>query len=708
MISLPFRALRIRIEWFGFPEFLRELERMADLRHALALWQRGDRLEAEREIAALLLASPSDPSALRSLAEIYSSSGRTAQAIELWQRLSGICPTDAGILRQLAQALLANHAIAEAIAALRAAIALDPDNPRAYNNLGLSQLRSGDIAGAVTSLQRAVAIDSAYALGHMNLGLARQKLGQSGDARASFERALQLDPHLSQARLHLSNLLGATDSAAARRERERALESHAINLMTVRRHDEAIAIWTQLIDSGAEIPYLEGTRFHCRLHSCDWSQYEATAARLTDAVLAGDRVDLPFSFFVHSHSAKAQLECARILIADRHPAPPDRAPSALQPVSGRIKVAYLSFDFQEHATAYLIAGLFECHDRTRFEVIAISYGEDDRSNMRARLERSVERFIDVRRLTDCEVADFLRNQGVQIAVDLKGLTGGARTGIFAYRAAPLQINFLGYPGTMGTDYIDYMVADRHVIPSRDQPHYAEKPIYLPQCYQPNDAQRPLPAKAPPRAEFGLPERGFVFCCFNNLYKITPDVFAAWMRLLREVEGSLLWLLEGNPTAMRNLRSCAAAGSIKPGRIVFAPHIALAQHLARYRHADLFLDTAPCNAHTTASDALWMGVPVLTLTGETFAGRVATSLLHAVGLSRLCTASISDYVAQALELARTPSELSALKAHLERGRSSFPLFDTVAYCRHLEDAYQEICARYSRGESPSTLVLPPGA
>ncbi len=703
-MSSLFRAPHIRIEWFGFREFFC----VTDLRHALALWQRGDRREAEREIAALLLASPNDPSALRSLAEIYSSSDRGAQAIGLWRRLSTICPTDAGILRQLAQTLLAGHAIPEAIDALRAALALDPGNARAYNNLGLAQLRSGDVEGAVTSLQQAVAIDPAYALGHLNLGLARQRLGESGDARASFERALQLDPHLSQARIHLSNLLGATDAAAARRERERALESHAINLMTVRRHDEAIAIWTQLIDSGAEIPYLQGTRFHCRLHSCDWSQYEATAGRLTDGVLAAERVDLPFSFFVHSHSAKAQLECARIFIADRHPAVSDCAGSVFQKAGDRIKVAYLSFDFREHATAYLIANLLECHDRTRFEVIALSYGEDDKSDMRARLQRSVERFIDVSRLTDREVADWLGIQGVQIAVDLKGLTGGARTGIFACRGAPLQINFLGYPGTMGAEYMDYIVADPRVIPSRDQAHYAEKVIYLPHCYQPNDAGRPLPTEVAPRAEFGISERGFVFCCFNNLYKITPGIFAAWMSLLRKVEGSLLWLLEGNRTAMRNLRECAAAYGIRPERIVFAPHIPLAQHLARYRHADLFLDTAPCNAHTTASDALWMGVPVLTVTGETFAGRVATSLLHAVGLSRLCTASIPDYVDRALVLARTPSELSSLKAHLECGRGTFPLFDTAAYCRQLEAAFQEICARQARGESPSTLILQPGA
>jgi predicted O-linked N-acetylglucosamine transferase (SPINDLY family) len=267
----------------------------------------------------------------------------------------------------------------------------------------------------------------------------------------------------------------------------------------------------------------------------------------------------------------------------------------------------------------------------------------------------------------------------------------------------VQINFLGYPGTMGAEYIDYIIADPYVIPPQDQIFYAEKVVYLPQCYQPNDAKRPLPTEVRTREEYGLPASGFVFCCFNNLYKITPPVFEAWMGLLREVEGSLLWMLEGTPAAMRNLRSHAAAHAVAPERLVFAPHIPLAQHLARYRHADLFLDTAPCNAHTTASDALWMGVPVLTLTGETFAGRVATSLLQAVGLPQLCTVTLADYVARALHLARTPSELSALKAHLEGGRRTFPLFDTARYCRQLEAVYAEVWARHARGDPPSTLV-----
>ncbi len=670
---------------------------MYDLVQAANLWRGGKRLEAEREIVGLLRASPEDAAALRSLAEIYGATNRAREAIALWRRLAELNPTDAGLLRQLAQALLAAQAVTEAIEVLCAAIALEPANARAHNNLGLARLRAGDAAAAVVSLTQALAFDPGYALAHMNLGLAYQRLSRDADARASYERALQLDPHLSQARVQLSELLRTVDQARSRREGNRALESHAINLMTVRRHDDAIPVWTQLLANGAELGYVEGTRFHCQLHCCDWSQYQESATGLEAKVLDGVRADLPFSFFVYSSSAAAQLKCSRTYIADRHPPTPNPAPHEPRPDRQRITVAYLSFDFQEHATAYLLAGLLECHDRSRFEIVALSYGQHDGSAMRARLETSVERFIDVSRQTDRQIADLMRSLGVQIAVDLKGLTGGARTGIFAYRPAPVQINFLGYPGTMGAPYIDYIVADRHLISEAEQAHYSENVLYLPQCYQPNDAKRPLPLEAPSRAELGLPERGFVFCCFNNLYKITPTMFDTWMRFLRDVAGSVLWLLEGTQAGMRNLHRAAAAYGVAPERIVFAPHIALTQHLARYRHADLFLDTLPCNAHTTASDALWMAVPVLTLTGKTFAGRVATSLLQAVDLPQLCTASLAEYSGAALRLARNPGELSALKAHLENGRRKFPLFDTAAYCRHLEAAYQAVWLRHEHGE-----------
>jgi predicted O-linked N-acetylglucosamine transferase (SPINDLY family) len=685
---------------------------MADLAHALTLWQGGRRAEAETAILEVLRAAPADPGALRALAEIYAASGRPGQAAVVWRRWIDQHPADAGAHRQLAQALLADRQIPAAIDVLRRALELDPANARAHNNLGLAQLRAGDAAGAVASLRQAVAIEPGYALGHMNLGLALERLPDAAGARASYETALRLDRHLAQARIHLSELILPVDPVEAGRERDRAIESHAINLMTMRRHDEAVPLWTRLIDSGAGIAHLEGMRFHCRLHNCDWSGYAATAARLEAEALEGRDVDLPFSLFVYSQSPAAQLACARAYVAARHPpVAPDTVGDADGTRHGaagahgaRIKVAYVSFDFHEHATAYLVAGLLEQHDRSRFEVSAFSYGADDGSPMRRRLQRAVDRFVDVRQRSDGEIAGTMRDLGIDIAVDLKGHTGGARTGIFAHRAAPLQVNFLGYPGTLGADYYDYLIADRHVIPARDEPYYSERVIRLAGCYQPNDPQRPLPTAAPPRTEQGLPDHGFVFCSFNNLYKITPAVFDVWMELLRASGGSVLWLLEGTPAALRNLQSEARARGVDPRRLIFAPHVPLATHLARYRLADLFLDTLPCNAHTTASDALWMGVPVVTLTGAAFAGRVATSLLHAVGLPQLCTTSLAEYKAVALELAREPAKLATLKAHLESGRGGFALFDTARYCRDLERAYQLIWARHAAGGAARALDL----
>jgi predicted O-linked N-acetylglucosamine transferase (SPINDLY family) len=474
--------------------------------------------------------------------------------------------------------------------------------------------------------------------------------------------------------------------------------------MTQRRHDEAIPLWDQLIAEGADIDFLHGMRFHCQLYCCDWSDYDDQAASLTLAVKRGSRADLPCSFLVHSDDPDAQLRCSQIFVAARHP----RAPQVVTPpravAAARLRIGYLSFDFHEHATAYLIAGLLEAHDRAHFETIALSYGLHGPSPMRVRLEGAVDRFVDLKTTSDEDAAERIRELGIHILVDLKGFTGGARTGILARQPAPVQVNFLGYPGTMGADYVQYLVADRLLIQNVDERHYAEAVIFMPACYQPNDSRRPLPAQVPPRSEFGLPEHGFVFCCFNNLYKITPPTFDSWLDLLLRVPASVLWLLEGTQTAMHRLRSMAQSRGVASTRVVFAPHVDLATHLARYRHADLFLDTLPCNAHTTASDALWMGVPIVTLTGSTFAGRVTTSLLHAVGLPQLCTQSREAYVALALRFARNPADLAAVKTHLESGRHAFRLFDSAAYCRDLERAYRAIWKRHVRGEPPARLDL----
>jgi protein O-GlcNAc transferase len=369
-------------------------------------------------------------------------------------------------------------------------------------------------------------------------------------------------------------------------------------------------------------------------------------------------------------------------------------------------MAYVSADFHEHATAYLMAGLFEAHDKERFEITAVSFGPDAADAMRARLKPAFDRFVDVRGTSDREVARMLHNLEIDIAIDLKGFSANSRTGIFAQRAAPLQVNYLGYPGTLGADYIDYIIADRHVIPPGHEGYYTEKVVRLPETYQVNDSKRSVADWSPGRAEIGLPDPGFVFCCFNSNYKITPDIFAVWMRLLERVTGSVLWLLETNAAASDNLRREAQRRGVAPERLVFAPPMPLDRHLARHRLADLFLDTRPVNAHTTASDALWAGLPLVTCTGDAFAGRVAASLLDAVGLPELITQNLNDYEALALQLATTPSLLSDIRAKLARNRPLHPLFDTDRQRRHIESAYIAMWERYQRGEPPASFTVEP--
>ncbi|MGH8687583.1 MAG: tetratricopeptide repeat protein, partial [Burkholderiales bacterium] len=371
---------------------------------------------------------------------------------------------------------------------------------------------------------------------------------------------------------------------------------------------------------------------------------------------------------------------------------------------GRVRLAYLSSDFYEHATAYLMTRLFERHDRDRFEVLAVSFGPDDASPMRARLTRAFDRFVDIRDLDDAEAARALRALEIDIAVDLKGYTAGARPRLLADRPAQVQVSYMGFPGTMGAAHIDYLLADRWVIPPEARAFYSEQPVYLPDSYWVNDETTAVAERTPSRAEAGLPNDAFVFCCFNNTYKLTPAFFDVWMRLLARVPGSVLWLLEPTAFAVRNLRGTAAAHGVDPARIVFAPRLARAEHLARQRLADLFLDTLPVNAHTTTTDALWVGLPVLTCLGSTFVGRVAASMLHAIGLPELVTRDVADYERRALAYASDPAALAVVRAKLARHRLTHPLFDSALSCRHFEAAYLRMWEMHLRGEAPRAFSV----
>jgi predicted O-linked N-acetylglucosamine transferase (SPINDLY family) len=445
------------------------------------------------------------------------------------------------------------------------------------------------------------------------------------------------------------------------------------------------------------------------LFTCEWAALPPHLGALHEQVREGRVPAAPFTLIAASDSLEVQRQCAELHAREMlDGAAPEPLWRGARSPHARLRIAYLSGDFHEHATAYLAARLFELHDRGGFEVTGISYGPDDGSATRGRLRRAFDRFVDVRAMSDAGAAALMRELEIDIAVDLKGHTAHARLGILAHRPAPVQATYLGFPGTLGAGFIDYALADRVVIPPEEQRFYTERVVWLPHCYQVNDSERIIAPTRVSRAQAGLPEDAFVFCCFNNTYKLTTAMFDIWMRLLAGVPGSRLWLADHNAAAKRNLERAAVSRGIEPARLCFAPRVAHAEHLARHRLADLFLDNLPVNAHTTASDALWAGLPLVTCLGASFAGRVAASLLRAVGLPELVTTNLADYEALALELAREPARLASLRERLARNRLTHPLFDTDLFRRHIEAAYREMWQRFEGGEAPRSFSVAPSA
>ena len=441
-----------------------------------------------------------------------------------------------------------------------------------------------------------------------------------------------------------------------------------------------------------------------RAQACEWDNYQADQEKLVDMVRHGVRVP-PFYLLSTPASASDQLICAQQWIRPIRPPPREATFEHEASVeSGRIRLGYLSGDFHQHATAQLMAELFERHNRDRFEVFAYSYGPDDNSPMRARLSSAFDRFVDIRALSHREAARRIHADKVDILVDLKGYTHHARPAISAYRPAPVQVSYLGYPATMGADFIDYIIVDPFVVPASQQPFFSERLVHLPGSYQVNDRRREVASARTSRQDWGLPTEGLVLCSFNNSYKISPAFFDIWMRLLRSVPGSVLWLLEANALVKGNLRSEAEKRGVDSGRLIFAPVVPSAEHLGRHRHADLFLDTLPCNAHTTASDALWAGLPVLTCSGDTFAGRVAGSLLMAIGMPELVTRSLEEYEQAALALARDPQRLIALRQKLKNNRDASALFDLPKLTGNIEAAYARMWQTWLSGQTPAAFSI----
>jgi predicted O-linked N-acetylglucosamine transferase (SPINDLY family) len=571
----------------------------------------------------------------------------------------------------------------EALAACDKALALKPDLVEAWLGRGNAFTGLNRHEEALAAYDKALALKTDLAEAWLGRGNLFVKVERFNEAPAAFDRALNLKPDLAKVWLGRGHLYTG-----------------------LRQYDEALAAYDKALALKPDLAGLDGLRLHAKMQLCNWEAFESDCGRVIESIRKNKASAAPFTFLSIPSSARDQYDCARSW-TDRW-YPPAKKPGWDGEVykHDKIRIGYVSADFQEHPVAYLMAGVFENHDKSKFETTAISIGPSDNSPMRRRLEAAFGKFLDAERLSAAEIAAEIRAAEIDVLVDLNGFTGNCRTNIFSHRPAPIQVNYLGYPGTMGADFIDYIIADRTVIPSSQQGDFSEKIACLPDSFLANDSTRAISEKIFTREDCGLPKDGFVFCSFNNSYKIIPAVFDRWMRILTQVPGSVLWLREINAHVTTNLKKEAALRGVDAGRIIFANRTpSHADHLARHRAADLFLDTLPYNAHTTASDALWAGLPVLTQTGETFAGKVAASLLNAVGLPELVAKTSEEYEQLAIEIAKNPHTLGALKNKLAGNRLATALFDTKRFTGQIEATYAAMHGRYRAGLAPENIFVP---
>lgn len=669
-------------------------------------------------------------------------------AISTLKPLVALIPSEPNLHFMLGVAYVQSAAYTDAIAHFDLAIVGSPHNPYIHLHKGIALRRMGDPTGSLSSFdlalkyssslaeafvqkgnafldlsnyacainmyEHAISIDNAHAEAYFNLALSQLKHGSFDSAICTLENLVSIIPNDFDTHLKLANLYKQSNRHAL------ALSSYGeaarinssdpqlfyqvgelyLDLKQPLKAIEAFEIATR-IDSSVE--GLCGALLFAKMMVCDWSAYTEATKKIRTLIKQNKLAGHPFALLglplsSQEHKSAAETYCRKNISTVSNPF------IAYKNFSSKIRIAYISADYYDHATAYLMAEVFEIHDRSKFEIIGICYGLSPEDTMRQRIRNSFDQFFEVGRESDESIAKLINEIGIDIAVDLKGHTQGARLGIFAHNPAPIQVHYLAYPGTIGSDHIQYIIGDRTITPAQSQSFYTEKIICLPDTYQANDRSRRIATKADSRSMHGLPNEGFVFCCFNNNWKITPDVFDLWMNILIKVESSVLWLFKDNDQAARNLIAEAEKRGVSANRLVFAERIPLDQHLSRHRHADLFLDTFYYNAHTTASDALWAELPILTKTGETFSSRVCSSLLNALGIEELITETSESYEALAVELANNRDKLVAIKRKLIEAKKSAALFDTPRFVKNIELAYEAVWSRYREGLSPEHICI----
>jgi len=628
----------------------------------ISLYNQGQLNSVIQEAEALSLKHPNNSMIWNILGVASKGAGNIEQASQAFKKVIVLCPENVGGYNNMAIVLKEQGKPQEALEHYDQAIKLKPDYAEAHNNKGVALRDLGHLQEAFTSYQQALALKPDYAEAHNNLGIIFQEQGNLKQASECYMKALSLKP----------NYLEAYDNMGALLEKQSKPELAAIAYQKV-----------LAIDPNCDSARVK--KLYQQAQICDWLAMEQDISTIASLGVI-DKPVPPFAALTLEDSPKRhRLRSEKFVKSKFLPCDLPLPPTPFSKPN-HLRIGYFSADFHDHATMHLMSKAFTVHDRQHFKIYAYSFGPNTTDSMRQTAPDLFDVFHDVSELSNQDIAKLARQDEIDIAIDLKGHTRDGRLGIFAQRPAPIQISHLGYPGTTGASFIDYLIGDPHVIPKSQRSGYSENIIYLPNSYQPNNNNRKISQKSSTKQEFGLPKEGLVFCCFNNTYKISPSEFDIWMVLLKQVKGSVLWLFSSNNKAEENLKQQAQQRGINSERLIFAQSLPQEEHLARYQHADLFLDTFNVNAHTTASDALWSGVPVITKSGKGFAARVSTSLLHAVGLPELITQTKEEYQQLVLNIANDPAKLLDIKKTLSTKRLSLPLFDTERYTRSLEKAY----------------------
>lgn len=649
--------------------------------NALEHHRRGNLSEAERGYRQVLDRGPGHVDALHMLGLVAIQTGNLDEGIRLIRQSLDLRDEQPLAHSNLGNALIDAKQPAAALIHLDRAIALQPALLEAHHNRGRALVHLHRALEAVESLDYVLAHAPRFAPSIAARGFALQQQGETEKALNHYDQALELQPDLIE-----------------------ALSFKGALLFRLGRYRRAAQCYDSLLRIAPNYHFARGNLAYCRLSYCEWTHYAVDVEAITAGVRSGTPIVAPLELTHLPGSSADQLQCARTFISLLHPPKPRSLWTGESYGHERIRLAYVSTDFQDHATAYLTAGLFEFHDRSRFDVTLVSLGADDGGTMRRRLQSAADRFVDASHWQDDQVAKDLRENKIDIVISLQGLVQQARWGILAHRPAPIQVSYLAHPGTSGADYVDYILADGHVIPESEDQYYSEKVVRLPSSYQVNDNKREIATGLKlQRSDFNIPENAFVFCCFNNPAKFTPDVFDVWCRLLKKVTHSILWLFEANADVAAELRREAALRDVHADRLQFVRWSVVNEHVARYSLADLFVDTVPYNAHTTASDALWAGLPVLTCRGSTFAGRVGSSLLNAVGLPELICQTLQEYESLALALARNPQRLQRLRSRLSQSRETCALFNTPQTTRDIEAAYTAMWEARNTGGGRQSYV-----